>query len=479
MVEDMPLNVMVCDIKTFNITYANKSTLDTLKEIEDALPIKVKDLVGSSIDVFHKKPEHQRRMLADPSNLPHKARITIGGETLDLLVSAIRDRRGNYVAAMLAWSLVTKQIEQEAYNASLLNMLDEMPINVMMADPKTFKITYANKTTISTLRELEHLIPIKADELVGSSIDVFHKVPTHQQNLLSDPSNLPHHARIKLGDETLSLKVSAIRNPAGDYIGAMLNWAVITNQATLAQEFEEQVKSVVDSIAATSQMMQVTSETLSTNAQQTSGQSNAAAAATEQLSSSIKEISDQVASSASRSAEAESEAHQSTAKVAELAKLAENIGVVVQLINDIAAQTNLLALNATIEAARAGEAGKGFAVVASEVKSLAGQTAKATEEISAQINQVQAATRDTVGSIEHITKTIEDLSDIAVSISSAVEEQSAATEEVSRNVVGVSEGSNQTGDAANEMKSASAQLHSDSGKLAAQVDRFLKMVKDM
>lgn len=479
MVEVMPVNVMVCDIKSFNVIYANKSTIETLQSIEHALPIKAAALVGSSIDVFHKDPAHQRRMLSNESNLPHRAEITIGGEILDLLATPIRDRSGKYIAAMVTWSLVTAQKKQDDYNASLLNMLDEMPINVMMADPQTLEVTYANKTTVETLRSIEHLIPIKADDIIGTCIDVFHKDPAHQRRMLGNANNMPHTTKIKLGDETLSLKVAAIRNKSGAYIGAMVNWAVVTQQVKLAHDFETNVKGVVDGISAAATEMQGTAESLSATAEETSSQSNVVASAAEELSASISEISSQVSTSSGRASEAVEEAKQSSQKVAELAASAERIGAVVQLINDIASQTNLLALNATIEAARAGEAGKGFAVVANEVKSLAAQTEKATKEISEQIGGVQSATRDTVESIERISKTIAELSEISTSIASAVEEQSAATAEVTTNITGVSEASAETGRASNDMLGAAGQLSRDSETLSVEVVKFLDMVKAM
>jgi methyl-accepting chemotaxis protein len=479
MVDVMPVNVMVCDIKTFNVMYANKSTIETLRSIEHALPIKADDLVGTSVDIFHQDPAHQRRMLSNENNLPHRAEITIGGEILDLLATAVHDKSGKYIAAMVTWSLVTEQRKQDDYNASLLNMLDEMPINVMMADPKTLEVTYANKTTIETLRTIEDLIPIKAEELIGTCIDIFHEDPAHQRRMLANADNMPHNTKIKLGNETLSLKVAAIKNRRGVYTGAMVNWEVVTGRVKLAQDFETNVKSVVDGISAAATEMQGTAESLAATAEETSSQSNVVASAAEELSASISEISSQVANSSSRAGEAVEEARQSSHKVSELAASAERIGAVVQLINDIASQTNLLALNATIEAARAGEAGKGFAVVANEVKSLASQTEKATKEISEQIGGVQNATRETVESIERISQTITALSEIATGISSAVEEQSAATQEVTTNITGVSEASSETGRASNDMLGAAGQLSRDSETLSKEVVDFLDMVKKL
>jgi methyl-accepting chemotaxis protein len=174
MVDDMPINVMVCELKDFRITYVNESTRRTLRKIEHVLPVKVDQLVGSSIDIFHKNPEHQRRLLSDPKNLPHRARITIGGEILDLTVTAIKDRKGQYVGPMLTWNLMTEQAKIEDQTARLLQMLDNMPINIMMCD-SDFNITYVNKTSVKTLAPLQQYLPIPADQIVGKSIDIFHK----------------------------------------------------------------------------------------------------------------------------------------------------------------------------------------------------------------------------------------------------------------------------------------------------------------
>ena len=178
-------------------------------------------------------------------------------------------------------------------------------------------------------------------------------------------------------------------------------------------------------------------------------------------------------------------------RVGELSKAAARIGDVVELINSIAGQTNLLALNATIEAARAGEAGRGFAVVASEVKALAEQTARATGEIGQQINDIQAATQESVNAIKEISGTIGRMSEIAATIASAVEEQGAATQEISRgvqqaaegtkqvslNVTDVKHGATETGNASSQVLSAAQSLSVESNRLKLEVGKFLQTVR--
>ena len=209
------------------------------------------------------------------------------------------------------------------------------------------------------------------------------------------------------------------------------------------------------------------------------------------MSSSISEISRQVAQSTQIASTAVTEVDGANEKVQGLADAANKIGEVVALITDIADQTNLLALNATIEAARAGEAGKGFAVVASEVKNLANQTAKATEEISSQIGGIQAATDDAVTAIGSIGGTIAQMNEIASTIAAAVEEQGAATQEIARNVEQAAGGTNEvssniatvnsaadeTGNSAQHMLEAAGDLSEQAKILRAEVDAFLTNIR--
>ena len=273
----------------------------------------------------------------------------------------------------------------------------------------------------------------------------------------------------------------------------------------LANSFETKVRGFVDTLAKASRKMQATARSMSTIADSARSQSTAVAAgatqattnvqtvasASQQLSTSIAEIGQRVTQASTVSKKAADEGERTNTTVAGLAESAQKIGEVVALINDIASQTNLLALNATIEAARAGEAGKGFAVVASEVKSLANQTAKATDDIRAQVAAIQAETRSAVDAIQGISKTILEVNEISSSIAAAVEEQTAATQEITRNVheaasgtqdvskniSGVSTAVDKAGQTAGEVLADADELAKQSDALRREVDQFLATVR--
>jgi methyl-accepting chemotaxis protein len=269
----------------------------------------------------------------------------------------------------------------------------------------------------------------------------------------------------------------------------------------MADRFEAEIKSAVGEVTRSAAEVQTSTGDIGTSVTDASRQTTAAAAASEQasaavqtvasaaeqLSASIGEIGRQVQRSNDVASSAVAKAEETTAKVNDLAAAGQKIGEVLKLIGAIAKQTNLLALNATIEAARAGEAGKGFAVVASEVKSLAAQTAKATEEIAGQVGAIQAATKGCVTAIGEITSTIGEISSTTTTIAAAVEQQGAATQEIARNVqqaaagtadvasnvAGASRAAQQSTEIAGRVRTVSGALNQQSGALYQRVETFL------
>lgn len=273
----------------------------------------------------------------------------------------------------------------------------------------------------------------------------------------------------------------------------------------LADSFETAVGKIINTVGGASERLQASAETLDAStgttrqlsavvaqvSHETSANVQSVASATEEMASSVGEIGRQVQNSNRIANDAVAQAQLTDARITELSRAAERIGDVTKLITTIAEQTNMLALNATIEAARAGEAGRGFAVVAQEVKALAGQTAKATSEISSQIAEIQVATQESVAAMKQIGGTIARVSEIAASIAAAVEEQGAATNEIARNVQQAAEGTTQlatniaevsrgtedAGSASTEVLSSARLLTSESHRLKLEMEKFLATVR--
>lgn len=404
----------------------------------------------------------------------------------------IRNHDGKVTGAVKVASDITEMKQLTKFK----QMVDLSPINTMLSDTEG-KLLYMNENSASTLKQLEQFLPDKVENLVGNSIDWFHKNPARQRKMIGDANNLPHKAIINVGPEKLDLLVSPIRDNSGTYIGPMVTWELVTKKIKLIDDLSE----ASSALSAASEELLSVSSNMSSSAEETSAQSNTASAASEEVSSgiqtvatnmeemtaSIREITKNTNESSNKSTAAMSMAQDANAVITQLGESSLDIGNVIKVITSIAQQTNLLALNATIEAARAGEAGKGFAVVANEVKELAKQTATATEDISKKIEAIQSDSQSAVNSIGSVTEAIDQLNSISASIASAMEEQSATTNEVARvvgessqgvqqiteNIQQVSLAAEQTGKGANDMQGAAQNLSA----LANQLNGLVEEVK--
>jgi methyl-accepting chemotaxis protein len=519
--ESVQTNIFMADTE-FTIIYANKRALDTLRnmegEIRKAFGVEVKDIVGGSIHRFHKNQQAVERILRSSAALPHNVDFAFGAVTLQTRINAILGPGQKVLGYIVNWEDVSERRRGEAEQARLNSMLHNSPTNVMTAD-RNLKINYVNPASLTLLRKLERHLPVKADNVLGSCIDVFHKNPAYQQKILSDPKNLPTRANINIGPEVADLLVTAIFDQDKNYLGPMVTWELITEKLENERKIKEagererkqaedlrlKVESILEVVhaasrgdltremtvrgadavgqmgeglagffanlrgnvskiaqtaqvlASSSQELTAVSQQMAANAEETATQANVASAAAEQVSknvttvstgteemgASIKEIAKSANEAARVATAAVRVAENTNTTVAKLGESSAEIGNVIKVITSIAQQTNLLALNATIEAARAGEAGKGFAVVANEVKELAKQTAKATEDISRKIEAIQGDTKGAVEAIAQIGKIINQINDIQNTIASAVEEQTATTGEISRNVAEAAQGSNE------------------------------------
>ena len=230
--------IMMIDLD-FNITYANRATLELMSKHEATLRsiypgFESRKLVGSCIDQFHKNPSHQRNLLKNPGNLPYSTDIVVGPLKFRLNVTAMIDDEGQYIGNTLEWADVTELRQRESDVIRLQSTVDGAMTSIMMID-RDLIITYANKSTIDlltkhepTLRSMYHGFNVK--NLVGTCIDIFHKNPSHQRQLLSNPANLPYSTDIKVGPLVFRINVSAIIDAAGQYIGNAMEWSDVTEQ---------------------------------------------------------------------------------------------------------------------------------------------------------------------------------------------------------------------------------------------------------
>ncbi len=444
---NLPTHIMMAD-RDLNITYANPAMTRVLESLKDALPVAPDRVVGSTLGILHQDSSHLIEVLSDPQNLPHRARIQIGPEVVNLLITAIYDQDGEYSGPMVTWEIITEEVRLEQENRAA-------------AERERQQAERERQQAEEERRRSQEL-----QEKVDSMLEVVRA---------AEKGDLTHKITVG-GEDTIGQMGAGLKQFLGELREDI---GVISENVRRMTEASNTMMDVSQQMGANAEEASSQTNEVSASARTVRNSLQSVASAVEELTASISEISSN-AGEASKMATGAVDMTESThAVITKLGESSSKISDIIKLITSIAEQTNLLALNASIEAGRAGEAGKSFAVVASEVKQLSQEIAESAGNVRAQIEAIQSDTRNAVEAIREVSTTIEQINRIQAAIAGAVNEQAMTANEISQNIIRAAEGSVNISDHVDSVAETARHTASGAGDTQAAASQLAEMASEL